>query len=387
MTPIYLDYNATTPLDPRVFEAMQPYFLQHFGNASSQSHTWGWAAGKAVTAARESISQYLGCQPRDLFFTSGSTESNNWAILGFLEQERLQNPQAPIHVLTSAVEHQSVLKTIAYAQKLLNIEVDFIDLNEDGTINFESLQKLTKPHTRLISLIWVNNEIGSINDLKKISAWTKARQIILHTDGTQAVGKIPFQLSELDIDLLSLSAHKIYGPKGAGLLYKRPRLELSPRFHGGGQEMGLRSGTLNVPGIVGLGEAIRILSTEDKKDFEHSLLLQKYFWNELQKKIPGIQLNGSPLSNSFLNPTRSASNLSVTFPKGFKGGSFQDPILGVSAGSACHSGSATQSHVLRALCYDPDRISRTLRLSFGRGSTLSQVEEATVRLSQSLAKL
>jgi len=177
MTPIYLDYNATTPLDPRVFEAMKPYFLEHFGNPSSQSHIWGWASGKAVREARETAAKFLDCKDTELFFTSGSTESNNWAILGFLENERLLRPNDKIHVLTSTVEHQSVLKTISYAQKLLNIDVDFIDLNSDGTVSLESIQKKTTPATRFISLIWVNNEIGSVNAVSEISKLAVSKKI------------------------------------------------------------------------------------------------------------------------------------------------------------------------------------------------------------------
>lgn len=389
MNPIYLDYNATTPLDPRVLEAMMPYLQTHFGNPSSQGHTWGWTAEKAVKDSRQNAANFLGCQADELFFTSGSTESNNWAILGTVQQLKLQNPNEKIHILTSAVEHNCVLKSLQMAEKLYGVECDFIALKKDGSIDLDSLEKLIKPHTRLISLIWVNNEIGSLNPIAKISEITKSRNIWLHTDATQAIGKIHFQLKDLSIDLLSLSGHKIYGPKGVGLLYKRKSssLKLSPYFSGGGQESGLRSGTLNVPGIVGLGEAMKILSSDMKKDLQHSLDLQKRFWQKLQEHIPGVQLNGSPISPNIEDLTRSIGNLSITFPKSFPGGFLQDPQLGVSAGSACHSGNSHTSHVLKALGFNEDAMSRTLRLSFGRWTTPAEVDEACLRLAQSLSKL
>ncbi|MEK6772836.1 MAG: cysteine desulfurase family protein [Bdellovibrionota bacterium] len=387
MTPIYLDYNATTPVDPRVVEVMTPYLREHFGNPSSSGHIWGWSAERAVQKSRQHIAELLGCTALDIFFTSGSTESNNWALRGLIENHFLRNPNEKFHVLTSSVEHNSVLKPLLQMQKLFPIELEILPVNSLGLVSIEQLKQKIKPSTRLMSFIWVNNEIGSINPIEDLAQLAHENNIVFHTDATQAIGKIPVNLKNSAIDLLSVSAHKMYGPKGVGALIVRQKsgVQLEPLLCGGGQERSLRSGTLNVPGIVGLGEACRILKEEIAFEIPKSLQLQKYFWSEIQKQCPKARLNGSPLTEltqGFDKTSRSPVNLSVTFNKAFPAGGFQDPHLGVSASSACSTGSMSASHVLTGIGLSSEDAAKTLRFSFGRFTQESDLKEAVHRVSQ-----
>ncbi len=386
MTPIYLDYNATTPVDPRVVEAMLPYLQTHFGNPSSASHVWGWSAERAIQKSRLQVADLLGCDAAEVFFTSGSTESNNWALRGMIEEHFLNHPGEKFHVLTSNAEHNSVLKPLLQLQRLFPIEVEWIPVNKEGVVDVHEVRQKIKPTTRLISFIWVNNEIGSVNPIQELSRIAHENKIIFHTDATQALGKVPVDLKSTKIDLLSLSAHKMYGPKGAGALIVRRKnsgVQIQCLICGGGQERGQRSGTLNVAGIVGLGEACRLVKQEMPYELPRALELQNFFWKEILNHWPTARLNG-PVPSHVLDTLlwRSPVNLSVTFPQNFPPGGLQDPHLGVSSTSACSSGTASVSHVLTAIGLTPSEAQRTLRLSFGRFTTQDELKEAIQRLRQ-----
>lgn len=381
---IYLDYNATTPLDPRVLGAMQPYFAESYGNPASQIHSKGWEAKHAVDTAREQVAHLLHCQSAEVAFTSGATESNNWAIKGLVDQLLEQDPQSKIHVITSNIEHASVREPLLFLQKKGVIEVDFLPVNKEGFITLEALEKARKPHTRLVSLIWVHNELGTIQNMKDIALWCQTQNLYLHTDATQAVGKMDVNLSELPISLLSFSGHKIYGPKGIGALFIRqsnPKVLLKPLLHGGGQEKLGRSGTSNVPAIVGLGKACAIAQTEMTQDWERLSQLTWGFWKKLSTEFPSLVLNG-PIKH------RSVYSLNITFP-GLAPADLLPKIqsLCVSGGSACSSDNFQGNPVLVAIGYAPTDNSVTLRVSLGRGTTQEELSEAYEVFSKSLKSL
>lgn len=370
---IYMDYNATTPLDPEVFKAMEPYFKNFFGNPASAGHHWGWAAESGVIKAREQVASLIGAKPAEVFFTGGATESNNWAIFGLIAKIREENPSAPIHILSSTIEHSSVLKALKAAQAQFQIEVDFLPVNSLGQIEIETIRKAIKPHTKLMSFIWVNNEIGSINPVQEIAPLAREHQIYFHTDATQALGKVHVDANEMGIDMMSFSGHKMYGPKGVGGLFirsKNPKVQISPLLYGGGQEKGMRSGTLNVPGIVGLGKAAEICQQNFEQEREHMISLRNLLWSELQKAIPGVHLNGHPTE-------RSPINLNITLPS-TKTEQMLPRLqkLGVSTGSACGTGAMVISHVLTGLGLDSETIQRSLRLSIGRWTTEDEIHRA-----------
>lgn len=381
LKPIYLDYNATTPLDPRVLSKMEPYLKEYFGNPSSAQHQWGWAADSAVHKARHQVASLLNAKENEIYFTSGATESNNWAIFGLINQWREENPQQPIHIITSCIEHSSVLNALKAAQKQ-GIDVDFLPVNKHGQVDISTIRQAIKPHTKLMSFIWVNNEIGSINPMCEIAALAKEKQIYLHSDGTQAVGKILVDLNSCGIDLLSFSGHKIYGPKGVGALYIRsaqPKVSLQPIFHGGGQEKGLRSGTVNVPGVVGLGEAASICQLELAPENSRLVELRNYFWKEIHSAIPQTRLNGH-------STDRSPINLNVSF----LGKETELVIgklsrLGFSTGSACSAGRISISHVLKGLGISEVEAQGTLRLSLGRWTTHDEIDQAVEILKNAFA--
>ncbi|MDG0817841.1 cysteine desulfurase family protein [Bdellovibrio svalbardensis] len=378
---IYLDYNATTPVDPEVYARMEPYFKEYFGNPASAGHHWGWAADNAVQKARGQVASLIGAKANELIFTSGATEANNWVIFGLISKLRNENPYEPIHMITSCVEHSSTMKAMEAAQKL-NVEVDFLPVNLYGQVDPEAVRKAIKPHTKLMSFIWVNNEIGTINPISEIAKIAKENQIYLHTDATQAVGKIPMNVTELGIDLMSFSGHKIYGPKGVGALFirsKDPKVQINPLIYGGGQERGLRSGTLNVPAIVGLGFAAEICQRHLYTEAARLLSLRQLLWQKLQVAIPGIRMNGHPTE-------RSPNNLSVTLP--VKTDSLLSHLqkLGVSTGSACSSGAMTVSHVLRGIGLNSDQAQSTLRLSLGRWTTENEILRAADILQNAIPK-
>ncbi|QDK46272.1 cysteine desulfurase [Bdellovibrio sp. ZAP7] len=369
---LYLDYNATTPVDPQVFAAMEPYFKEYFGNPSSASHHWGWTAENGVQKARMQVASLIGAKSSELTFTASATESNNWVIFGLLAKLRETNPNQPIHFITSNVEHSSIVKAMMAVEKQ-GVEVDFLPVNQYGQIEMKTLRQALKPHTKLVSLIWVNNEIGSLNPVVEVAKLCKEKQILFHTDATQAIGKVPVNVTEMGIDLMSFSAHKMYGPKGSAALYirgKDPKVEINPLIYGGGQEKGLRSGTLNVPAIVGLGVASEICKNNLEAETARMTSLRNLLWSKLQAATPGIRLNGHPTE-------RSPINLNVTLP-GITVESLAPKIqkLGISTGSACSSGSVSISHVLKGIGMSAEDARCTFRISLGRWTSENDIHRA-----------
>lgn len=380
MKSIYLDYNSTTPVDPQVFTAMEPYFKTHFGNPSSFAHQWGWAAQKAVDKARGQVAALLGAKPLEITFTGGATESNNWVIFSLIEKLRSENPGEPIHIVASQLEHSSVMNSLKEAQRR-GVEVDFVKTNKYGQVDAETVAKAIQPHTKLLSFIWVNNEIGSINPLQELAQLAKEKKIYIHSDATQAVGKIPVNVQDVPVDLLSASAHKFYGPKGIGFLYTRssnPKVILPPFIFGGGQEYGHRSGTHNVPAIVGLGAAAELCQKVMPEELARTTELRNYLWQGIHAQVPAAHLNGHPTE-------RSPINLNITFP----GKNIEQLLphlgrLGFSQGSACHTGTLEVSPMLRALGLSAEEAQGTLRLSLGRWTTKEDLDTAIEIISKAL---
>jgi len=369
--PIYLDYNATTPVDPRVLEKMLPFFSEQFGNPASLLSEWGWNADRAVQIAAKQVAEFLGAKPHEIFFTSGATESNNWALWGLLEKHRQENPGTPFHVLTSAVEHNSILNALR-ALEPWGIEYDILPVDSEGHLHPSTVLKALRPNTCLISAIWVNNEIGTINDIEALGKLAHDNKIYFHTDATQALGKVPIHLQNLPVDLLSFSGHKIYGPKGVGGLYIRsqsPAVVLAPLLSGGGQQKGLRSGTLNVPGIVGLGESCAILNQEGAAESQRIENLRNLLWMELQKQKIPVRLHGPTTK-------RACNNLNLGFP-----GHRIELILprlkrlGFSTGAACGTAKMSLSHVLKAIGLSETEIFSSLRISLGRETTETEIHK------------
>lgn len=378
--PIYLDYNATTPTDSRVVEAMLPYFTDFFGNAASATHSWGWKAQNALTKSREKIANFLHAAPSEIYFTSGSSEANNWTIFGVFQQFYKTPSAEPIHFITSQVEHPSILEAMKELEQR-GAEVTYLKVNSYGQVEAETLKAAIKPHTKLISLIWVNNEIGTINDIANLGKIARDRKIYFHTDATQALGKVPIDLSSLPVDLLSFSAHKIYGPKGIGALFVRsrsPHVTLTPLIFGGGQERGQRAGTANIPGAVGFAKACEILLEEGEIEIQRTQKLRDLLWQELQKEIPGLKLNGHPTERSptNLNFSNSTSTIDLLLPKLQK--------LGFSTGAACGSGDMKGSHVLKALGLSTQEIESSLRISIGRPTQEEDIYQTVAILKAAL---
>ncbi len=382
---IYFDNNATTPLDSRVFEAMKPYFDICYGNPASQLHQKGWEAKEAVEMARKKVAQLIHAKPEEITFTAGSTESNNWALKGLIESLKEKNPLEPLHILTSNIEHASVKEPLLYMKKKGLIDIDFLPVDSQGFLSLETLKKNCRSSTKVISLIWVHNEIGTIQNLKEIAAWAQENHIYLHTDATQAVGKIEVNMDENPISLLSFSGHKLYGPKGIGALYTRslnPKITLHPLLHGGGQEISGRSGTLNVPSIVGLGKACEIAQLEMKNDWIKTSQLMTDLWNNLKSEFPQIKLNGPKVG------TRTVYNLNLTLP-GIQGSDILPHLqnLCVSGGSACSSGNLQGNPVLLAIGHNPNDTSVSLRISSGRMTTNEDFQKAFNEISKALKSL
>lgn len=374
---LYFDHNATTSVDPRVLEAMLPYFTEKFGNSVSLTHAYGWEAETAAENARAHVAKFLNCDPKEFFFTSGATESNNWVIEGLIEQIRTTEPLGTrIHFLISPLEHNSVLRSAERAQRFFGVELDYLDVNSYGQVDLNKLVKKIKPHTRLIAAMWAQNEIGSINPIQELTQICREHKIYLLSDATQAIGKVPVDLTKTPVDFLSFSAHKLAGPKGVGFLFirkKNPHIDIPALLCGGGHERGFRSGTLNTPGIVGLGKAFEIAQTEFKEETKKIAELRDLFFHELKKSFPNLRLNGHPLE-------RTPNNLHVTFlncevPSTLKG-------LAASRGSACLSGQTTTSHVLKTLGFTEAEAAQSLRLSLGRTTTKEDVLKAAELLSK-----
>ncbi len=364
--PIYLDCHATTPVDPRVLEAMLPFFTEHFGNPASMAHAYGWAAEAAVKNARATIAAGIHAQPEEIIFTSGATEANNLAIKGVAEAYFSKGQ----HIVTVQTEHSAVLDPCRYLETL-GFEVTYLPVQPDGLLNLQSLVESLRDDTILVSVMAANNEIGVLQPLAAIGQLCRDRGILFHTDAAQAIGKIPLNVQTQHIDLLSLTAHKIYGPKGIGALYVRrsPKVHLAPQLHGGGQEQGVRSGTLYTPQIVGLAKALELAWAEQESEQERIGYLRDRLWHRLCS-LPGIHLNGHPTQ-------RLAGNLNISV-EDVDG---QALLLGLrsqvalSTGSACSSKSSKPSHVLTALGRSAPLARASLRFGIGRFNTEAEIDQ------------
>ncbi|NJM19974.1 MAG: aminotransferase class V-fold PLP-dependent enzyme [Richelia sp. RM2_1_2] len=379
--PIYLDCHSTTPVDQRVVTAMLPYFTEHFGNPSSIGHIYGWEAEAAVRKARQIIAQTINATPEEIIFTSGATEANNLVIKGVAEAYFSKGQ----HIITVQTEHNAVIDPCNYL-KTLGFEITFLPVQKDGIINLKDLKKAFRDDTILVSIMAANNEIGVLQPLTEIGAMCREHDIIFHSDSAQAIGKIPLDVQEMNIDLMSLTAHKVYGPKGIGALYVRrrnPRVSIASQQHGGGQERGIRSGTLYTPQIVGFGKAIEIALETQATENAHLTQLRQSLWEQLSQ-LEGIHLNGHPTR-------RLAGNLNVSF-EGIDGSALLlglQQVMAVSSGSACSSISTAPSHVLTALGHSEKLAHASVRFGIGRFNTfeeINRVAEHFISTVESLRK-
>lgn len=364
--PIYMDSHATTRMDPRVFEAMTPYFTDIFGNAASRNHAFGWQAEEAVEKARKQIADLIGATSKEIIFTSGATESNNLAIKGAAEMYAERGN----HIITAATEHKAVLDTCKRLEKE-GFRVSYLPVQKDGLIDLDQLRDTITPKTILISVMYANNEIGVIHKIREIGAIAREKGVLLHTDAVQAVGKVPVDVNKDNIDILSLTGHKLYGPKGVGALYVRrrsPRVQLTAQMDGGGHERGMRSGTLNVPGIVGLGEACELCHKEMAADAKRLSFLRDKLMNKLMNELDETYVNGSLES-------RLPHNLNISFAY-VEGESLLMGIndVAVSSGSACTSATLEPSYVLKALGAGDDLAHSSIRFGLGRFNTEEEVD-------------
>lgn len=376
--PVYMDYNATTPVDPEVFEEMKPYFCEVYGNASSANHKYGWEAEEAVSLGRRRVADLIGAVPREIIFTAGSTESNNIAIKGVAEMYSEKGN----HIITCTSEHKAVLETCESLESK-GIQTTYLKVDESGLISLKELEDAITDKTILVSIMAANNEIGTIQPVKEIGKICRDKGIIFHTDATQAVGKIPINVNELNIDLMSISAHKFYGPKGIGALYVRskdPVVKISKQMHGGSQEKGMRSGTLNVPGIVGFGKAceisLRVMEEEMKK---HTVYRDRII--KALSELENVHINGHKKNRLTNNINISVDNVSI------------DALIGdlkdiaLSTGSACTSAAMAPSHVLSAIGRNDNLGRSSLRISFGRFTSEEEIDYVCERVTSSIKKL
>lgn len=376
-TKIYLDHAATTYVKPEVLEEMLPFFTQKFGNGSSV-YSLGQESRKAIETARERVANALGANPKEIYFTSCGSEADNWAIKGVV----LANKQKGNHIITSKIEHPAVLNTCKYLEKE-GCEVTYLDVDADGLINLEQLEKSIKPTTILISIMTANNEIGTIQPIKEIGAIARAHKIYFHTDAVQAVGNIKINVEEMNIDMLTLSAHKFYGPKGVGALYINKNVKINALIHGGAQEKGKRAGTENVPGVVGLGKAIEVASQNLESYNKKLYNLRERLINGVFEKIPYVKLNGHRTNRLPGNANFSFSYIegeSLLLMLDMKG------IAG-SSGSACSSGSLDPSHVLMAIGLNHETAHGSLRLTIGNENNEEQIDNVLEALPEIVAKL
>jgi cysteine desulfurase len=385
-TPIYLDHAATTPCDPRVVEAMLPYFTQVYGNPGSRNHRFGWDAEAGVDKAREQVAALLGADEKEIIFTSGSTESNNIAIKGaayMYEKNPVGSGKPRGHIISSIIEHKAVLDPCKRLQKE-GFDVTFLEPGRDGIITAEMVKAALREDTILVTIMWANNEIGTVNEIPQIGALCHEKDIIFHTDATQWAGKMPVDVNKDNIDLLSMSGHKIYGPKGVGALYvrrRRPRVRLQALVDGGGQERGFRSGTLNVTGIVGFGKACEIAKSEMELDAQRLQVLRKKLEESITSRLDTTQVNGHKDKR-----LPHITNISFGF---VEGESLMMAVkeIACSSGSACTSASLEPSYVLKGLGVGDDLAHSSLRLSLGKWTTPEQVEYAADRIVESVKKL
>jgi cysteine desulfurase len=378
-TPIYLDNHATTPVDPRVLTAMLPYFTERFGNAASKSHAFGWEAEAAVDTAREQIAKLIGAAAREIVITSGATESDNLAIKGVADAYRDKGN----HIVTCVTEHKAVLDSCKVLQKH-GLQVTYLPVQPDGLVDLGRLRESLTDKTILISIMAANNEIGTLNPIKEIGRLAKERNILFHSDATQEVGKLPINVDAMGIDLLSLTAHKMYGPKGVGALYVRsnkPRVKLTPLIDGGGHERGMRSGTLNVPGIVGLGKACEISQNEMSAEGERLIALRERLKEGILAELDEVYINGHPVE-------RLPGNLNMSFAY-IEGESLLMGLkeIAVSTGSACTSASLEPSYVLKALGVSEELAYSAIRFGLGRFTTAEEIDFTIRRVVEEVRRL
>lgn len=376
--PIYMDYQATTPMDPRVFDAMKPYFLEKFGNPHSRGHSFGWEAEAASEKARQQVAQLIGADPKEIVFTSGATESNNMALKGIAHFYGDKKK----HIITTTTEHKCVLDTCRHLERE-GFSVTYLPVQKNGLLDLEVLKNAITDQTAIVSVMAVNNEIGVIQPIREIGAICREHGAFFHTDAAQAFGKMPLDVNEMNIDLMSISGHKIYGPKGVGALFvrRRPRVRLVPIINGGGQERGFRSGTLPTPLIVGLGEAARIAGKEMQSDNERIRRLTEKMYDGIVGSVKDIFLNGD-------KEQRIAGNLNLSFAY-IEGESMLMSIknLAVSSGSACTSASLEPSYVLRAIGVGEDLAHTSIRFGIGRFTTEEEVDFAIKEVCGAIDKL
>lgn len=379
MSAIYLDNNATTRTDPRVVEAMLPYFTNDYGNPASSSHVFGWAAGEAVDKAREEVAALLGAEPREVFFTSGATEACNLAIKGVFEP--LAGMQT--HFITQQTEHAAVLQTAKQLEKA-GVKVTYLPVDAYGQVSVDAVRDAITDDTIMVSIMTANNEIGTVNRTAEIGALCASKGVLFHTDATQSIGKIPIDVAAMDIHLLSCSAHKLHGPKGIGALYMRrgrPRVRLVAQTHGGGQERGYRSGTLNVTGIVGFGVSARLCREEMEAEIPELTRLRDRLIGELTANLPGATLVGHPTE-------RLPNNVSLYIPGVHADGLMASlPDIAISSGSACSSAAVHASHVLTALNGPPEMSHCTIRLGVSRFTTDDEITAAVARITAEAQRL
>jgi cysteine desulfurase len=378
-TPIYLDNHATTPMDPRVLNAMLPYFTEKFGNAASRNHSFGWESELAVENARKQIASLIGATPKEIIFTSGATESNNLAIKGVAEMYAERGN----HIITAATEHKAVLDTCKHLEKR-GYRVTYLPLQQNGLIDLEMLREAFTDKTILVTIMYANNEIGVIQPIAEIGKMCKERGVLFHTDAVQAVGKVPVDVIKDNIDILSLTGHKIYGPKGVGALYVRrrnPRVQITSQMDGGGHERGMRSGTLNVPGIVGLGEACAIAQKEMAEESKRLAHLRDKLKNKLEAELDEVYINGT-MEHHLPN------NLNISFAY-VEGESLLMGIndIAVSSGSACTSATLEPSYVLKALGAGDDIAHSSIRFGLGRFNTEEEVDYAAAKVIDVVRRL
>ena len=377
--PIYMDNHATTPLDPRVLEAMMPYLTGTFGNAASRNHSFGWEAEAGVDKAREQIAKLIGCTAKEIIFTSGATESNNLAIKGIAEMYREKGN----HIITQVTEHKAVLDTCKRLEKS-GYRITYLPVQADGLVDIEDLKRAMDDQTILVSIMYANNEIGVIQPVQAIGKLCHEKGILFHCDAVQAVGKIPVNVLTDNIDLMSISGHKIYGPKGVGALYVRrrnPRVQISEQINGGGHERGMRSGTLNVPGIVGLGAACEIAMNEMEAEAKREIELRDYLRAKLEKALDYTQVNGNMEHHL-------PGNLNMSFIY-VEGESLLMGIndIAVSSGSACTSATLEPSYVLKALGLGDDVAHSSIRFGLGRFNTKAEVDYVSDKIIEVVVKL
>lgn len=376
---IYLDHNATTPVDPRVLEKMLPYFTEIYGNAASNDHDFGYEAKKAVDKAREQIAKVINAKPEEIIFTSGATESDNIALLGIAEKYEHKGD----HIITCVTEHKAVLDVCQKLEKL-GKKITYLPVDQYGVVDPEEVKKAITSKTILISLMFANNEIGTIHPIEEIGKISSEHDIFFHTDAAQAVGHLPIDVKKMNIHLMSMSGHKIYGPKGVGALYRKksnPRVEIEPIIFGGGHERGIRSGTLNVPAIVGFGEAVRIGNKEMKKENKKYREWAQFMLSELRNKVSDIHLNGHP-------EKRLPNNLNISIPRiESRALIVKLKEVAIATGSACTSAKVEPSHVIQALGFGDERAHNAIRISFGRKNNLIEIKKALSCLVENINRL